>query len=172
MVEAATITRITDWLIDGARSAVAPDQVLAILCERLVAAGISLWRAAIFVRTLHPQVMGRRFVWRAGQGVEIAQEAYGVFKDSDFTGGILTRLFENGLAARRRLDDGADLSAAPLLSELRQQGATEFVALPLVFTDATIHTATWTTRQEGGFSAAELAAIETIRSPLARMAEI
>jgi adenylate cyclase len=108
-MEAANIRPITDWLIDGARSAVAPDQVLALLCERLVAAGILLWRADIFVRTLHPQVMGRRFVWRVGQGVEIAQEPYGVFNDSDFTGGILTRLFDNGLAAHGRHDPRRNL---------------------------------------------------------------
>jgi adenylate cyclase len=35
--------------------------VLAELCSRLVASGIELWRVAVFVRTLHPQVMGRRF---------------------------------------------------------------------------------------------------------------
>jgi adenylate cyclase len=171
-MKAAAIRPIADWLIDGARSAATPDEVLAVLCERLVTAGIPLWRAAVFVRTLHPQVVGRRFVWRAGQGVEIAQEPYGVFNDSDFTGGILTRLFNDGLPARLRLDDGADLAGAPLLAELRQQGATEFVALPLVFTDGTIHAATWTTRRKGGFSAAELAGIEAILRPLARMTEI
>ena len=38
------IAAIGDWLIDGARSAAAPQQVLAVLCERLVAAGVPLWR--------------------------------------------------------------------------------------------------------------------------------
>jgi adenylate cyclase len=43
-------TKIADWLIDGARSAANPQDVLAILCDRLV---VPLWRAAVFVRTLH-----------------------------------------------------------------------------------------------------------------------
>ena len=60
------IKAVVDWLIDGARSAPLPQQVLAQLSERLVACGIPLWRVAVFVRTLHPNVMGRRFIWRPG----------------------------------------------------------------------------------------------------------
>src|SRR5712671_6040315 len=47
------IKEIVDWLIDGARSAPQPAQVLAQLSERLVACGIPLWRVAVFVRRRH-----------------------------------------------------------------------------------------------------------------------
>src|SRR5690349_19097975 len=57
---------VVDWLNDGARSAPMPDQVLAQLCERLVQCGVPLWRVAVYVRTLHPQVMGRQFIWQHG----------------------------------------------------------------------------------------------------------
>src|ERR1700746_3951186 len=70
------IRAVADWLIDGARSAPQPDQVLAQTCERLVACGIPLWRVAVFVRTLHPNVMGRRLVWRPGVDVEITEAPY------------------------------------------------------------------------------------------------
>ena len=70
------IAAIAVWLIDGARSAAAPQQVLAVLCERLVAAGVPLWRAAVFVRTLHPEIAGRRFIWRQGEDVGISEQAY------------------------------------------------------------------------------------------------
>ena len=169
--ERDTTTAIADWLIHGARSATTPDQLVAVLCERLVAAGLPLWRGAVFVRTLHPQVMGRRFVWRAGEGVKVTQEPYGLL-NSDFTGGILTRLFEDGIPTRCQLDGATELTAAPLLEELRHEGATEFVALPLVFADGTIHATTWATRQRGGFTEAELAVIEAIVAPFARVAEI
>src|SRR5262249_61654683 len=57
-----------EWLTDGARSARTPMALMAETCERLVAAGLPLWRAAAFVRTLHPDVYGRSFVWRRGAG--------------------------------------------------------------------------------------------------------
>ena len=59
---------VIDWLVDGARSAPTPQDVLAEMGTRLVAAGMPLWRVNVFVRTLHPDLMGRRLRWEAGQG--------------------------------------------------------------------------------------------------------
>jgi adenylate cyclase len=67
------VRSVVDWLVDGARTARQPEDVLAELCARLVAAGLSLHRVAVFVRTLHPNVVGRRFVWRAQVGVEVSE---------------------------------------------------------------------------------------------------
>jgi hypothetical protein len=57
-----------EWLVDGARSAAQPQQVMAQLYDRLLCCGIPLWRAAISVSTLNPQIVARRFVWRPGGG--------------------------------------------------------------------------------------------------------
>ena len=46
------------WLVDGARSASSSGDVLAELCARLVDDGLPLWRVAVFVSTLHPEIMG------------------------------------------------------------------------------------------------------------------
>src|SRR5438128_701390 len=65
------IRSIADWLIDGARSTLQAYQVLRELCNRLVGCGIPLWRVSLFVRTLHPHIMGRRFIWRPEVDVEV-----------------------------------------------------------------------------------------------------
>ena len=44
--------------------------------------------------------------------------------------------------------------------------------MPLRFTDGTIHAVSWSTRRPGGFTDADVEAIEKINSPLARLAEI
>ena len=62
MVE--SVSEVVEWLADGARSAPESPDVLKKLCEDLVACGIPLWRVAVFVRTLHPDVFGRSFIWR------------------------------------------------------------------------------------------------------------
>ena len=53
-----------------------PQDVLAELCDRLLACGLPLHRVAVFVTTLHPDVMGRRFLWRHGEGVLVTEAAY------------------------------------------------------------------------------------------------
>ena len=166
------IRAIVDWLIDGARSAPQPQEVLSQLCERLVACGIPLWRVAVFVRTLHPHVMGRRIMWRPDAEVDIAEAPFELLDSAAFLDNPIARVYATGDAIRRKLTDPNGDVDFPVLSELRAQGVTDYLAVPLFFTDGAIHVATWTTRQPGGFSDAEIAGIKAIVNPLTRVTEI
>jgi adenylate cyclase len=164
---------IADWLIDGARSAVEAPQVLAELCDRLTACGIPLWRVGIFVRTLHPQIMGRRFLWREeGGGVEVRNAAYNLLETEEFLGSTVSHVYATGVSLRRRLSEPDCPMDFAVLQDLRDEGATDYLVSPLVFADGAIHVATWSTRQPGGFSDRHIAGIEAIVAPLARVAEI
>jgi adenylate cyclase len=59
-----------------------------------------------------------------------------------------------------------------VLNDLRTEGATDYAAFPLLFTDGTIHVATWSTREPGGFTGKQFADLESVIAPLARVAEI
>jgi adenylate cyclase len=166
------IRAIADWLIDGARSAPQPQEVLSQLCERLVASGIPLWRVAVFVNTLHPQIIGRRFIWRPGADVEISEGRFGLFDTPEFRENPVARVYATRTALRRRLADPGCAMDFPILQELRAEGVTDYLALPLFFTDGAVHLVTCTTRQPGGFTVAQIAGIEAIMTPLARVAEI
>jgi len=165
------ITPIVDWLIDGARSAATPDAVLAELCERVVASGIPVWRAALFVRTLHPEIMGRRLEWRAGAGVTIGEASFGVFDSASFRDSPVARVYETVRPLRLRLD-GDEASAFPHIDELRAEGGTDYLAFPVMFSNGEIHVGTWATRRRGGFTDRHLAALERLTAPLSRVAEI
>jgi adenylate cyclase len=166
------IRKAADWLIDGARSAPQPDQVLTQLCERLVAGGVRLWRVAVFVRTLHPNVMGRRFVWRPGAEVEVSEAPYELLESGDFLDSTIARVYLTEAPIRRRLADPDCPLDFPILAELHAQGVTDYLASPLFFTDGTIHVVTCTTREPGGFTDEQIAGIEAIITPLARVAEV
>jgi adenylate cyclase len=166
------IKAIADWLIDGARSAVQPQEVLAQLCDRLVASGIPLWRVAVFVRTLHPQVMGRRFVWRPGTEVVSSEAPYELLETAEFRDNPIARVYQTGGPIRRTLADPDRALDFPVLAELRAEGVTDYLASPLLFTDGAIHAVTCTTREPGGFTDTQIAALEAIMTPLARVAEV
>ncbi len=166
------IRAVVDWLVDGARSAPQPQQVLAELCDRLVACGIPLWRVAVFVRTLHPNVMGRRFIWRPGAEVETSEAPFELLEAAEFRDNPIARVYETSRAIRRKLTDPDYLVDFPVLADLRGQGVTDYLASPLFFTDGAIHVVTCTTQQPGGFTDAQIAGIEAVITPLARVAEI
>ncbi len=70
-MNAAIFQNLMDWLIDGARSAPDAKAMMTECCERLVEAGVPLWRVGVFIRTLHPEIFGTNFVWKPGAEVEI-----------------------------------------------------------------------------------------------------
>ena len=62
-MDSSELDKLATWLMHGARSASTPADFLKQMCERLVAAGIPLWRVGAFVQTLHPDVFGRSFTF-------------------------------------------------------------------------------------------------------------
>ena len=166
------IKSAVDWLIDGARSAPQPQQVLAQLSERLIACGIPLWRVAVYVRTLHPQVMGRRFLWRPGAEVETSDAPFELLETELFRDSPIARVYRTGEVIRRKIVDPDCPNDFPVLDDLRAEEVTDYLASPLVFSNGDIHAVTCTTRQPGGFTDAQIAALEAVMTPLARVAEI
>ncbi len=163
---------VAEWLIDGARSAPEPHQVLAQACERLLGCGIPLWRVAVFVRTLHPDIPGRAFVWRSGEQVQVRAADFELFESEEFRNSPVVAVYKRSVAIRRRLADRACPIDFAVLSDLLAEGATDYLASPLFFTNSATQVATFTTRQPGGFTDAQIAGLEAILAPLARVAEV
>ena len=166
------IRLIVDWLVDGARSTMQAHQMIQELCDRLVGCGIPLWRVAVFVRTLHPHIMGRRFIWRRGAEVEVREAPFDLLETAEFQGSPVAKVFASGAPIRRRLADADCPIDFAMLRELRDERVSDYLASPLLFTDGEVHLATWTTRQPGGFTDAQIEGIESIIAPLARVAEV
>ena len=170
-MNSSELQRVSNWLIDGAWASIEPDEMIADFCERLVAAGLPLWRFGIFIRTLHPEIFGRNFIWRQGGQVEIGSVDFEVLDTPEFARSPLRVVFEQGLEVRGRMED-PDSRRFPFLDDMRAEGVTDYVAMPLPFLDGSTHATSWTTRHPGGFSDDDIAAIRTITAPLARVSEI
>ena len=80
-------------------------------------------------------------------------------------------MFREGKEVRSRPGDPATRSF-PIVEELRAEGVTEYFAMPMLFLDGSAHASSWTTKQEGGFTEEQVAALRSIMSPLARLVEV
>jgi adenylate cyclase len=165
------LKKVTDWLIDGARSAANPTALMAQTGERLVAAGLPLWRVGIFVQTLHPDVFGRNFIWRPGAEVVVGIADFDIQNSPEFKSSPLAILYGEGREVRYRLDN-PESKRFPFFDDMRAEGVTDYIALPLLFIDGSFHASSWTTKQPGGFSDEQLAGLKMVVSPLARLVEI
>jgi len=165
------LQKVTDWLIDGARSASSPPRMMAETCERLVQAGLPLWRVGVFVRTLHPDIFGHSFVWRPGAEVVVNSADFDIQDSPEYRNSPLAIFYDKGQEVRYRLDD-PESGRFPFFDDMRTEGVTDYIALPLRFINGSIHASSWTTKQPGGFRDQQLDGLRLLVAPLARVIEI
>jgi adenylate cyclase len=164
---------LVDWLIGGARPAADPQQVLKLLCERLLESGMRLDRLALFVQPLHPNVAARAFYWRRGAAeIELNEEDHGFMGSEEQLSSPIYLVRTTRRAIRRRLEDPAAPLDFPVLHELRAAGLTDYLIMPLEFVNGEVHGLSVATRSAGGFSDAEIAALERIRPAFTRLVEV
>ena len=164
---------VIDWLARGGLPARTPQDLVREFCLRTRAQGVSLSRFAIFVRTLHPNVAGRAFFWRAGSDdVEIDEAEHGFMTSEDHLASPLYVVETARGEVRRRLADPACPIDFPVLADLRAQGTTDYLAAPLEFINGEVHVASFSTQRPGGFTETEIAALQRLRAPFTRVIEI
>src|SRR5246127_1137912 len=167
-MDTVELEKLIKWLMDGVPTAT---QLLTETCQRLIAAGVPLWRVGAFVRTLHPDAYGRSFVWRPGAGVVINTAGFDLPESERFRQSPLAILYASGHEVRYRLDD-PESRRFPFFDDMRAEGVTDYAALPLPFTEGSVHATSWTTKAAGGFTDEQLDALRRIIPPFARIAEI
>ena len=164
---------VVDWLLAGARPATRPHEVLRLFCERLVASGIRLDRLALFVQPLHPNVAARAFYWRRGAAaIEVNEEDHGFLGSDEQLGSPIHRVRTTRQEIRRRLEDPAASLDFPVLEELRTQGVTDYLIVPLEFLNGEVHGLSVATRSTGGFADDEIVAIRRMLPAFTRLVEV
>lgn len=81
-------------------------------------------------------------------------------------------IFQGAGGIRRRLDRESEELDFPILHDLRKEGATDYVAMPMSFTNGQINVVTLTADRPGGFSTQELGHLYEIMPLLSRLFEV
>lgn len=160
---------IVAWSLSGGLDGLGQADLLAGYCDRLVGAGVPLWRASIGADTLHPLIVAQGHRWLAGEGVheEFFARARTPEGEAEWRQSPWHRLLENReWQMRRRLAVGEGANEFPLLAGLAAQGGTDYWARIVRFGErGSIGetrglTTSWTTRDPGGFAARDLGLID------------
>ena len=171
-IDQKLLAEALDWLIDGCVSAPTADTALNQLCERLIACGVPIAHGAVFVRTLHPEIMGRRFFWQPDTGSKGLDLGHEIFDDPEYSASPIKYVFDEVKPLRRRLGAPDCPIDFTFLKTFRTEGVTDFLALPLRSSDGTVNACAWMTKAPSGFTDEALEALQAIARPMARMVEI
>ncbi len=164
-----------DWLVNETSTQPFLDNLFGELCHRLRAEGMPLTRATMHLRVLHPQFLGARVLWRPDLAEpELVLQGYEIHDDPRFIHSPVRALYEGADGFRQRLDLPTDSQSTEfgIYAELRAQGLTDYVALPMQFTDGKRHATSWSTDRPGGFSTDDLVEINDLLPLLATAVEI
>ncbi len=164
---------VIQWLIlDGWRIESVPD-LLKALAVRLCDEGLPLWRLFCLVPTLHPLYIGSGHRWKRGE--EEMFQGYGEHsarKSPAFMENPMKLIMNDGFAGvRRRIPDNYTEGEFPLVDELREQGATDYVCMPLEFTSGERTAISFASDHPDGFSSADLKQLNDLLPVLARLIE-
>ena len=164
---------MVDWLLRDASRVTTPEELIIQLASKLQATGVPLSRLAVMIWSLHPMIAGRRYLWRRGiDEVDVVAPSNDIHNQPEYLASPL-RHVSNGLGGvRQKIGMNHGDASFPVIEDLRAMGATDYVAMPLPFSDGRINVLTLTTDHPDGFSTSDLGLIFEISPVLSRYLEV
>jgi adenylate cyclase len=159
------------WFVTEAYRITSTAELVGASGAALNSAGIPVYRLAYFQLFLHPELAGKSYAWRrGGEKILVAEAPHGLQTESRYLDNPLATVFEKKKTIRVRLESVDP--EAPVLRELKADGATDYVALPLLLSTGQVHALSISSDRPGGFSASDLDRMFLLQFAFTRIVEI
>jgi adenylate cyclase len=159
------------WLMTEGRHIADAKSFLESFAVCLRVAGVDVSRITTGVPVLHPQLFSVSSLWEHDKGV--TQRLYRADPSQDaILANSPIRSAYDGIAFRNRLTSPAEKEEFPILTELRNAGVTDYVVLPVPFSDGTNKALSLATTRVDGFSDDEIALFAAMMPAVAVNLEI
>ncbi|MCG6166747.1 adenylate/guanylate cyclase domain-containing protein [Leptospira sp. FAT2] len=158
---------ILNWLSSPSSRELESKELIETLNQKIIEAGIPVWRFFTSIPTMHPEVMVRSLIWTRGEETQVVliphdglqQQQY---KDSPI---FLIREGARDFIRCKLVGPDADLSY-PICVDLREKGGTDYCIFVSVFGTNIRSAISWTTDAPGGFTDEQIESLNSIRSVL------
>jgi adenylate cyclase len=162
---------IYDWLLGEARDIEDAELVVSGLGERLNAAGVPVDRLMAGISVLHAQRSGLGRFWQPGQETRtvyfpFGDEARALYERSPFK-----LAHDTGEWVMLRLDETPD-EAFGIVRELKDQGFTHYVCVPVELPGGTQNGLAFATKRPEGFEEDDIALLRALMPALSVLMEI
>ncbi|WP_170427522.1 DUF427 domain-containing protein [Ruegeria arenilitoris] len=164
---------LIDWLMRGASENDTPEAFTQALAEKMLEHGIAIQRLSILAWSLHPLIAGKHYIWEKGEAeISTNVPTYEIHDHPAYINSPL-RHVSNGLGGvRQRLNADNPHNSFPIMEDLRAKGATDYVAMPLPFSDGRTNVLTLTCDHPDGFTTENLGLVFECSQVIARFYEV
>ena len=162
-----------EWLAERQGSAADIAELHQALCRLLNTLGYRLWKSGLLLETLDPEYSGGRTIWsREGtEELELTLNLHSRDLSEQYARSPLKVIDETGHTLRARLD--GSVQSLPLFEELRAEGATDYMIVPLAFIDRRRSAGlSFTTDTPGGFTDEDVRELEIISTLFSATLEV
>lgn len=164
---------IIDWLMREAWLCQNPNELTRALGRKLNEHGVVVMRLSVLIWSLHPLIVGKNYVWnRETDEVTSTTPSYDLLDNPNYINSPF-RHVSNGLGGVRQ-----DLTVAdaefdfPIMDEFRAKGGTDYVAMPLPFSDGRYNVMGLTCDHPDGFTTANLGLVFECSTVISRFYEV
>jgi adenylate cyclase len=157
-----SLQEVAGWILTEGRLIAQPARLLEGLVQALGAAAAPVQRISIAIGTLHPQIGSWSVYWHSKTGrVELARRERSILMMDSYIGSPVQPVRERGETIRRRLHDvdGDDHST---FHDLAADGMTDYLAMPLLFSDGHHNFISFATTVPGGFTDADIVKLTSL----------
>ena len=162
---------LTEWILTIGRMA-GPQGLVDQLGPRLRAEGVSVMRIRLGMRTTHPLTAALSYIWECVPGPSFLPEApHGLETRAAYVGSPMDTVHRTMRPLRRRLLEPLGDTDHEVLHELKEQGATDYYALPLEFVQNRRGIMIFVGDDAKGFCDADIALFDAIARATAPVAE-
>ncbi len=163
---------VIDWLFSDGRLITDTSEFVLQLARRLCACGAPLDRLLITIQTLNPEIVATSNLWLSSTDSVTRFQAEWHIRETDrYIGSPLQQLFETEKRVRQRLDQLPD-GAHAAYTELAEQGFTDYLALPLMFSWGLGSALILSSKHPQGFSDADIENFRVLRTFLSPIIEV
>ena len=175
------IKALGDAIVSEAVAATDYTPIFGSFCDRLLEAGVPVFRVHIATSTLHPLAEGVSLTWRRGDGVLTRMHEHGASLRDDWQASPIKAMLDaEALSLRfRESEIPAAARTFPLIEDLVAEGLTDYYALTVLFSasedafreqDGLV--ASFSTNATGGFTSAHINAIENLMPKFGLVAKL
>ena len=164
---------LLNWVLQVAPAFDSSPELTAGFARQMRSANIPLWSLAVIIPILHPQVASFSQHWHSVTGKLVERDNdFESLQSPQYLNSPLIPIFEGAGGIRRRLDIKEPQLDFGILRDLHAEGATDYVAMPMHFSDGQINAVCISSNRPGGFTTSDLGHIYEILAVLGRIYEV
>lgn len=164
---------VVQWLYSDAPQLKGTLEIITELGQRLNGGNVPVDRVTTGIWVVHPNVRAEASIWSSDRAPELVLYTADSTSADNYVKSPVKLVHETRQTVRVQIErDPVAADAFPVVVDMREEGYTDYIAVPMPFSDGSVKFASFATKAPGGFSNSHIGVFDSIIRPLALVCEL